>query len=301
MTLEVSVAESTEVLSLDELIRFVEDHVDLRDPSSFEAAAPALAALARNRSFLPAILFERLSAWRPDDPDHAYDQEALVLYDHGDFAVRALVWRPPAEDAAQQARVLRQAPYGICHNHTFTLLTVGYLGSGYRTEIYRGDPARALGYAGEPFEVDLIEDTTLPLGKVMLYHPWVHFHRQYQPRELSLSLNLISLAPEANLRNQLLVDPARGCITDVDGPGAAARVFLSEMLRALGDASLGPELERLASEHPTPEMRDFAYGALAELPGASDEQVWRRALQDPSERVRGIARLALDGKLPTDR
>ena len=41
----------------------------------------------------------------------------------------------------------------------------------------------------------------------------------------------------------------------------------------------------------------FADLPLAERPGASHEEVWRRALQDPSERVRGIARLALDGKL----
>lgn len=302
MTLMVSVPPSNEVITLEAFIEEVERHVDPYEPKSFRQAAPALAALARNTQFAAQILCDRLKNWDSRDAIHGYDQEAIILHQGPNYAIRMLAWRPPDTDTEEQAHRLRLAPYGFCHNHTFTLLTVGYLGPGYRTEIYQAHVNELIGYAGESVPLEFVEETHLSQGQIMLYHPWCHFHRQAQPEALSFSLNLIAPDPRTHFRDQWIVDTECRKIEDLDGQGVATKDTLRALIAELETPeSLINVLEMLAKTHPEPEMRDFAYEIWAGISSAEYEIIWRQALHDASFRVRTLARMALEDKLPENR
>ncbi len=301
MGVEIPLAGPFEPLGLEELVAWVEDELDLDDRAALASAALPLRRLAENRDLLVDALVARLRAWRDDDKRNAFDQESLVLHHGGRFAVRANVWRPPEVDPGLEASQKRQAPYGHFHNHNFPFLTVGYLGAGYRTLLYRCDPAQVVGYVGEPVDLTFVGETSLPRGKVMHYRAYEDIHQQFQPDELSISLNLVVLSPVDPLRNQLHFDVEAGRVLALDGRGQANRMFLRLLFEVLDSARLAEPLEALAARHPAPEMRDFAWEALARLPDVSAEEVWTRALQDPAPRVRTIARMALEGELPPRR
>ncbi|GAB2573247.1 hypothetical protein GCM10027066_15640 [Dyella jejuensis] len=81
----------------------------------------------------------------------------------------------------------------MSHNHSFDFVTCGYFGPGYTTRILEVDPDLITGDLDEFVELNFLEETTLPIGKVMIYRAYRDVHTQFPPPELSISLNLMCL------------------------------------------------------------------------------------------------------------
>jgi hypothetical protein len=258
-------AAADHAISLEEYVDHIARHVDVRDIDSVCASAPMLAALAANRTFLAELLCQELCRWEEFQSDNDYISPSFILHRGKDFFVRANVWTPRVEAPDDRGTQDRVNFYALAHDHNFSFMTVGYWGPGYETALYEVDPSSFEGVVGEPVELRFIERTTLPQGKVMLYRASTDVHEQAPPAELSISLNLMLVPPEASLISQHYFDLETRRIAAVTGLSTQGRVALCRLAGLIGDKTTAALLERLAWTHPTREVRRAAQEALAAL------------------------------------
>ncbi len=261
LTLE---AETDRVVTLPEFLDYVRAHVDSRDEASVLAAAPMLRALANNRSFLRDELHKQLAAFRTPDRGSTYVSQTFSLGTVKDLNVRANVWHPRGHEPPTANTEGEQTLYGLPHDHSFGFLTVGYWGPGYWTAIYEYDGDRVGGVPGERVDLQFLEKTTLPVGKVMYYRPCRDVHEQGYPPAFSISLNLAVIRPNVADRDQYYFDLENQRIVAFSGPVQAGRLLLCEVAGDMGD-------ER------TLDLLSGARGAPRSLP-VFGSRAYRRAL-----------------------
>jgi hypothetical protein len=288
LTLE---AETDEILSLPEFLEYLRREVDPRDEASVLAAAPKLRALANHRTFLRDELHKHLACWRNPTRGSTYISQTFTLGDVANLHVRANVWHPKGAEPPTAKGEGEQTLYGLPHDHSFGFLTVGYFGPGYRTAIYEYDPSTVSGVAGERVDLTFLEETTLPVGKVMYYRPCIDVHEQGYPPAFSVSLNVTLMRPDANDRDEFYFDLERKTIVAFSGPSQAGRLLLCQVAASMGDARTQELLASVAKKADSPRLRAEAYDALARSIGAV---AWRPGLDDPHEYVRTRARAALE-------
>src|SRR5262249_39292837 len=151
-------------------------------------------------------LNQELKAWREFQPENAYTAQTLLLAKGKDFIIRANIWEPPASSGDERDWQNSLYYYLIPHDHNFSFMTVGYLGSGYETTLYERDPDLIEDVPGQSPPIRFVERTSLPQGKVMLYRAFRDIHRQEHPKEFSISLNLMLAQPQLNTRDQYFYD-----------------------------------------------------------------------------------------------
>ncbi|WP_414517058.1 HEAT repeat domain-containing protein [Nostoc sp. PCC 9305] len=280
-------------INLEEYIEYISSTVDLKDLDSIIESAEHLKALANNRHFLIKRFNRELLEWNNFQTTNSYSSQTLMLGNGKGFFVRANMWMPPSkvpEDREWQNKVFS---YLFPHDHNFSFLTVGYLGSGYGTTIYEYDSEKIIGVPGEKVNLRFLEHTFLPEGKIMLYRASRDVHSQEHPQEFSISLNLMIVSPEININNQYSFDLNAGTITDyVKNPGTG-RVMLCHLARYIGDSTTVNTLESLAMRHSSPRLRATAYDSLAVLEKNSALEIWQQALQDKHFYVQHVAQTAL--------
>jgi hypothetical protein len=161
--------DTSENVEFDEFVAFFTAQGPRVLEDDLDASARMMRRLANNRRFLVERLNEELAALdnlKSFQSNNLYTPQVFLLHADPSFFVRVCVWEP-----------LRKRPgetlffYESAHDHNFSFMTVGYHGSGYRTEIAEYDPATLLGYVDEPVPMRFLEETTLPLGKVMFFQP----------------------------------------------------------------------------------------------------------------------------------
>ncbi|MCY1060694.1 hypothetical protein [Nannocystis sp. SCPEA4] len=254
---------SERAISLEEYVEHMRREVDVRDLDSVAASAPMLAALAHDRSFLAARLGRELRDWSRFQADNDYISPSFILARGPGFFVRANVWTPRAAEAPEvQDRVNF---YALGHDHNFSFLTVGYWGPGYETALYEVEPGSFEEVVGAPVELRFVGRTTLSPGRVMLYRASRDVHEQAPPPELSISLNLMLVPPEASLVSQHYFDLEARRVAAVTGLATRGRTALCRLAGLLGDPAFAGPLAQLAAEHPTPEVRRAAAAALARV------------------------------------
>jgi hypothetical protein len=124
--------DTPEVLELDEYIEFVKRNVDLLDVESIAASAPKFRALMNNRKLITDILNRQLQDWETFQAGNTYTAQTFMLGAAPGFFVRANIWAPLSENPEVRAAETQNFYYLVPHDHNFSFMTGGYLGSGYR-------------------------------------------------------------------------------------------------------------------------------------------------------------------------
>lgn len=142
--------------------------------------------------------------------------QSFCVHQDDEFLVRLNIWYPPDPRLIKtQDRINRYFSYDVMHNHNFALFTIGVLGSGYFTEIYRSRSDLNTPRVGD--HIDLEFDRAMNLGEgVALYMKQdTEFHVQRQPKEYSVTLNVIPNSPRSLSERQFVVDHPDGKVIAV--------------------------------------------------------------------------------------
>jgi hypothetical protein len=297
MTMAITITEQNDqIITPDELLDWVIQHVDPRDDASMVAASSRLYSLRNNRDFIRVALRDELRALADGRSSNRQHSPQIYIHGtragrHGSFTVRSVVWSPPLT-THERSRLLqdRAFSYSVLHDHNFALLTVGYLGAGYETAIYEYDARTVVGYPGESVHLEYLETTTLSPGKILYFRPRRDIHLQRYPSELSISLNLIGECPEINSIPQFEFDAdARKIVALLAENSVNRQVLPLDIVSLVGanDELLGL-VERLARTHPAEHVRSAAYRALAVVSPDDIEALCQPGLDDRSPLVRSV-------------
>lgn len=158
-----------------------------------DRSAHVLRRLANNRRFLVEALHAQLQDLPAFERRNPYTPQVFMLHVAAHYAVRAAIWMPPAQRRSDGIFVYEQA-----HDHNFDLLTVGYLGPGYRTALFEYDHASTAGFVGESVPVRALGQQRLAQGRVMLYRGSRDIHVQFPCDDVSISLNVLSAKARPN-------------------------------------------------------------------------------------------------------
>ncbi|HET7845425.1 MAG TPA: hypothetical protein VFL14_14810 [Xanthomonadales bacterium] len=247
-------------ISLAELVETL-DHTIVPDSTdALRRAAPALAAFAANRTALADWLVDALSRMRGFQAGNDYNFQSFVLVAREKYLLRANIWLPLAHVQRLSESQAYAAGYGLAHNHNFHLLTVGYHGAGYRTDVYRiaGEYPEAI---GDAVELRSFGKWQLGTGSLFLYDGYVDVHTQLPPDELSVSINVMTRAGDDELP-QFTFDPAAGRTVGMVGSPTDRRVQLLAMARLMGSEAAQSALEATSASHPSTRQRKLAAQAL---------------------------------------
>ncbi|WP_066014659.1 hypothetical protein [Endozoicomonas atrinae] len=274
-----TIEPSTEsAISLEEYIDFCESHPEMKEPDAAIEHAGKLGQLCHNPSFFTDYLNDGLKSLNQFQQKNDFKPPNFVLYYGSYFAIRAIVWLPMSELAADEL-----LSYFDGHDHNFDLLTCSYFGSGYRTVIYQYDHNQVTGYIGEHVDLAFQEDTDFPHGKLMYYFSSRDVHTQYPPDELSISVNLIIPRP-GEPKLQFFFDVEKQVITGyVNDLTMRNPVF--KTVEAIGNDNSIDLLLRIASHHPCFRTRGLAWTTLFNMEGITDD-FFNLAMQDSHSYVK---------------
>jgi len=257
-------AETDRVASLEELI----DHCDRPgfdplDEDCLAEAGPVLRALSNNRHFLCDLAIDELKRrCATQIAGNDYSAQVIMLRPPaGRYFLRANFW-PSHKDQVLRSSGLAPFFYGIAHDHAFNFLTVGYLGPGYWSNYYEYDGAACVGHDGEAVPLRFTGTRRLEEGSVMLYRAHRDIHEQLPADALSVSLNIMGVAPDQAWRRQYLFDLTRGAI-DQCMTTTSAEILLGLSV-GLDDGNAVDLAQDFAAHHPSDAMRLSAWEALGE-------------------------------------
>ena len=276
-------------VSVEELAAFCKENVRYDDEDSIMSAAEPLAALANDRLLLVnainSVLYRRLASGSA----MFFSTQSVLLYDDCNFKIRANIWKKPVERAGTIDHDNAVYSYDYAHNHNFQLLTVGYFGSGYRTDIHECDPAAIVGYAGEKVELRFLERTSLPRGKVMLYRTLKDIHIQHPPEEFSISLNLIVQDPTGYVADQYNFDIESSTIMRFLSVPMGAHHSVLTFATVLGSIANFDAAMAVAKGDAHWRVRLAAFECCASLASEQARAVWTEAFVDSHPKVRESA------------
>jgi hypothetical protein len=286
MALTFNLADDREI-TLEEYVQHVREHVDTSDEESIAASAPWLRRLLNNRTLVADKLNAELRAWRDFQRDNSYTAQTLILWQHELFFVRANIWAPRSANVVLAEKESDLYFYGVAHDHNFTFMTGGYLGGGYETAIYEYDGWK---YRGEKHvDLQFLEHTRLPRGKIMMYRESRDIHEQGYPEDYSVSINLMTGRKGGSRPHlpQLLFDVGSETVTESMDSGAG-RVMMTEVAKFAGDARTAALLCDICETHADRDLRGHALDALAVLEPSREAEIaaWReRITHDATDRA----------------
>jgi len=253
-------------MELNEFLAHLDAHLDPDSEQSVLAITPQLQALGRNRRFLAEFLASNLD--RPDfQCDNSYSGATIIVGRGEGYTVRVVAWPPASEihrmGSGREPHLYREdEPDPIAHTHPFGLLTYGFLGPGYTTEVYGCDPVELIRRGvGEAVSVGPAQWERLEEGAVLFYPAFRVAHIQHPPAEYSVSLNLMVHPSNPRGFEQYFVSPRRGVLTGVAGTETESAVAVLEMVRRLPSGQTCALLERVARAHRLRTVRERA-GAI---------------------------------------
>ena len=263
---------------------------DPADEESLHEAARDLHRLGNDRAFLGDLLIDELKRRCEPSETTQYGPQTLMLSrPSGQFFLRANIWPSPDEHVL---RASGEAPFyfDVPHDHNFSFLTLGYFGPGYWSDYYEYDFEAVEGYRGDAVDLRFVERSRLGEGKLMLYRAHRDVHVQHPADALSVSLNVMHMAPHQGWFDQYRFDVNEKRIAGILNSGSS-----EAMLRIAVGLGL-PEALDLAEDfgrsHPSDRMRLAGWEALAMFaPGdAERDRLWARAESSGNRMVAGEAR-----------
>ena len=195
MAIRVNHSPSDASITLDEFLYRCDSTIDTDNESSLELLGPSLSALAKNKTFFTDFLNEKLikilecSEAARATPRHS--EQSFTLARRKDYYVRIAIWDAPKTRNGSRAIDDTFYSYGFAHNHNFSLLTTGVVGSGYVSENYSIDIPPQLLTPGSKVELRKEDRQNLTQETVLLYRKWQDIHIQHPSPDYSISLNLL--------------------------------------------------------------------------------------------------------------
>ncbi len=289
-------AQTDEVIDLDTLLDLVDGGgFDARDEDNFASFGLALKKLANNRDFLTDLVLAELKArCERQLRDNQYTSQVILLPTRSPkYIMRANFW-PSANDSIVKNSGVDPFFYGVPHDHNFSFLTVGYLGTGYWSEYYEYDYENVAGHVGESVDLKFVEKSRLEQGKVMLYRAHRDVHNQLLADEMSISLNILETDYSIGFREQYRFDLERGTISGL------LNMTPLEPLLALsahfGGGNGQDLLADFATRHPSERMRWKALEAQAGALAGVDDRIalFAAATHGSSRFIAGMARRKIE-------
>ncbi|HEX9963760.1 MAG TPA: hypothetical protein VGB04_02110 [Allosphingosinicella sp.] len=261
-----------ERFSLSEYVAFVIDNVDVRDFDSLAESGRALRALANDREFLLDRYHEELKALYDTSSQNTLTPQSVVLVQQEKFFVRSNIWLPANPDPTQFENEKKLYAYDLPHDHNFDFITVGYAGVGYVTDLYSYDIDSVVGYVGEPVALENLGRVRLEPGRVMAYRCNRDVHTQYEPEQISVTINLIPSHERLVTSPQYVFDPERGVIDGGVSDQVGSRLFLLDFFRHMHDENSIELLETVSRRHPCPRTSGQALSVLEQLAPAEGDR-----------------------------
>ncbi|MEN9866008.1 MAG: hypothetical protein RL748_1598 [Pseudomonadota bacterium] len=267
-----TVLDADAAISLEQYVDFINQQVDIDDPDSLIASAPQLAALAANKHLLRDKINAALKHPAQFQQGNLYTDTSLMLWSNSNdgnarkrFFVRANIWVAPKVYANNASLDAELKAYQIAHNHNFSLLTAGYWGPGYSTDIYDLDADNMVGEVGEKVGLQFQQSVTLSEGSILFFRRFRDVHIQHPPPDLSISLNLIPLEKGKAWAEQYDFDVETQTITAITHTDVWNRVDLIHMAALLGDGNTADIISHLAKTVDNQRVQHAAQAALAQL------------------------------------
>lgn len=251
--------------------------------------APAMRRLSNNKEFLEDFITRGLEDIANFQRDNLYSSQSYILENVTERSfLRFAIWAPLSFGEAIDEQNFFS--YERAHNHDFSLLTVGYLGPGYRTTVHELEE-QPQGYIGETVRFSAPKVIDLTPGQVLLYEAGKDVHVQHPPTSLSVSLNLIVDQADVHKR-QLYFDVPSSTVAGYVGNTKLKRSVFMRYAAAL-NSERGKELiQKIAQSHSCDVTRIYGYRALALAEGR--EKVRELMCQDRSDIVRKSLHLLED-------
>jgi hypothetical protein len=229
MTIEIVNCPTESSVNLSEFLELIhQGGFDFEDYQQLEVAAKHLQMLSNDKGFLVEILNEELKSFDDLQGKNLYGPNVFVLENNEDFFVRANLWLPISKHESS----IDGFKYDVLHDHNFDILTIGYLGPGYHTDLYEYDHSKVHGYLGESVDLIKKESMTLYEGRTIIFEAKKDVHVQRPPDDLSVSINLIP--KNSRMRNpQFEFDVAQGKISRF--LHSSTKDLIIRMLGAIGD------------------------------------------------------------------
>ena len=273
-----------ETIALGDLVEMLETGpFDGRDEECFASWGSALRKLANNRSFLGDLIVEELKNDCEEQlRNNQYTPQVIMLHTRSKkFMIRANFW-PAMTDSVVHNSGASPFFYGVPHDHSFSFLTVGYLGSGYWSEYYEYDYESVAGYTGEKVDLRFVEKARLDQGKVMLYRAHKDVHNQLPAEDMSISLNIAESSHSIPFRDQYRFDTARSEVA-----GIISVLSLESLLAVsahFGGGNGRDLIEDFAARHPSDRVRFHAIRAKASAETSLDARIalFEEAARSPS-------------------
>lgn len=280
--------------TLEEFVEYCRKNVRYGDYESILGASDLLCALANDRELLVKSINSTMFS-RDDyfNDNLGASSQSIILHSDATFKVRANIWKKPVARAGNMVHDSNLYSYNYAHNHNFELLTVGYLGSGYWTEIHECRPDEIEGYIGERVALKFLEKTSLPKGKVILFRACEDVHTQLPCEEFSISLNLLVTPKYERLSDQYSFNTQDCTISGVITSPNIGCMSLLTFAALLGAEGAYDSIEKLAFGGAHWRVRNAALEVAGLLAPGEKEKLWRRAELDSDPSIRRSAKLWL--------
>lgn len=271
------------------------------DPTSFESLIDhvwILRALANDKTFLSRQVNEDLRRALEGGKTQLYSPQSMIIARSEKCAFRANLWYPAPPESERERVEKKLFSYELPHDHNFSFATIGYLGPGYRTDIYRYDRSKVQGLVGEEVDLCFRETAELTAGRILVFESGRDVHTQYTPESLSISLNLICTDAEEAAKPQYLFDVDSSTIVGLAEHKLTRSVGLVRFAKYLGNAETIELVEAIAMAASQPILRAAGFDALLHLaPAGERERIERRIGDDPDtlmpQRILQIREFAL--------
>ena len=211
---------------------------DFFDVKNIKKTAALMNRLFYNREFLSNHLNNILDDVVPVK-GNLYTSQVFMLEKNDRYAIRAPLWLPARGDYGEEVFV-----YGMPHDHNFNILTMGYLGSGYKTKIWQYDSELVGGVVGERVNMSGEMEFTLSEGKLLFMEMNKDIHVQYPPAELSVSINIMQIKNVSKF--QYLFDVVGKKIVRKVNEDTATSLF--KMAQIIGNEDTANLLERIGCQ-----------------------------------------------------
>lgn len=264
-------------LGPDEALALARDRIVPCSFESLEENASILAGLASDRTFLSNVLNIDLRRAMSGEKTHIYTHQCLILAQNDDFALRANFWVPPTKYVERSEIEKELYSYEFAHDHNFDFITIGYVGTGYITDLFQYDRSSVQGLVGESVGLDFLGTERLEPGRVMGFKGGKDVHIQYYPSEFSISLNLLLRDKAQQELPQYHFDVSEKKISGYVETALTSRFSVLRFAKYAGDAETTELLGDLIRTLEQPLLRAGAYDALLER---SDESTRERLLFD---------------------
>lgn len=182
-------------LDLTELVDFLDQQVDFNDIESIKESAPFVQRISNDTNWYIELLNKEIELNVLSDKEfkNQYTSNSTLLGRSKvgkPYFLRTNIWLPES-NSLRSGMSKSFFAEDFYHDHSFDLLTVGLLGSGYTTNIRNYDHKSTIGYKEEVVETSETEQYRLESGTALFMEKHKTIHQQIAPKDTSVSFNIM--------------------------------------------------------------------------------------------------------------